>query len=178
MIPKFPFSQDAIRASFTAIESILEPVQERIEIVVMNDVTAPLILLLIMFRQVPCDLESDRRFSGTLFTENDRGGRGTGVPVDLLPTGMVGTGNAVFLENRIRLGILFGEGVATDLVVFQKLLNFHDADLSRGRSGKRLVAGFPLFTQLVRFFLGGIGSKGLAQTNRTVRYGFIRSGQL
>ena len=118
MIPKFPFSQDAIRASFTAIEPILEPVQERIEIVVMDDVTAPSILLLIVLCQMPCDLESDRRFPGTFFTENDRSGGSTGVPVDLLPTGMVGTGNAVFLENRIRLGILFGEGIATDLVVF------------------------------------------------------------
>ena len=84
----------------------------------------------------------------------------------------------MLLKNRIRSGILFGEGITTDLVVFQELLNFHDADLSRGRSGKRLVAEFQLFTQLVWFFLGGIRSKGLAQTDRTVRYGFIRSSQL
>ena len=71
MIPKFPFSQDAISASFATIESILEPVQERIEIVVMDDVTAPLFLLLIKSRLVPCDLESDCRLSGSIFTEID-----------------------------------------------------------------------------------------------------------
>ena len=176
MIPQFPFSQYAIRASFAAVKPILESIEKRIEIVVMNDVTAMLIQLLIVLGQVARDLEPDGRFSRTFFAENDRSGRATGVPVDLFPTGMVGAGNAVFLEDWIRLGILFGKGIATDLVVFQELLNFHDADLSRGHFGKRLVAGVPLVAQLVRFFLGRIGSECLAQGNRTVRYCFIWSG--
>jgi hypothetical protein len=51
---------------------------------------------------------------------------------------MVATVNAMFLEDRISLGVLFSERVATDPVVFQKLLDFHSFDLFPRRN-ERLV---------------------------------------
>ena len=90
-----------------------------------------------MLGQMASDLKSYGRLSGTFFTKDKRGGGCTWVAVDFFPAWVVATINAMLLEDRVSLSVLFGEGVATDPVVFQKLLDFHSFDLLA--AGRRSV---------------------------------------
>ena len=82
----------------------------------------------VVLGQVPHDLQPHGRLAGPFFAEHDRRGRLGRIAVDLVPGRMVRAGDAVFLEDRIGLRVFFGERIACDAVMFEKLLRLHAGD--------------------------------------------------
>jgi hypothetical protein len=71
------------------------------------------------------DLQSQGRFTASLFTEDDGRGRGAGIPENLVPGRVKRPAGAVLLEERICLRILLTERILFQTMMFKKLLNFH-----------------------------------------------------
>ena len=125
MVPQSPFGQHTIGATTTTVQTLPKTIQERIEIVVMDDITAVVGMLEVVLFQVSRHLEPHGGLASPFFTEYDRCGWILRITVHLVPGGMVGAIDTVVFEHGIGLSVLLGEGIAGNTVVFEKLLDLH-----------------------------------------------------
>ncbi len=141
VVPQFPLREHPIEPAAAASQAVLKPIEKRIEVVVFDDEDSLLRVRLVVAHQVAGDLQPHRRLARAFFAEHDRGGRVRGIAIDFIPRGVINAGDAVFFEHRIGLRILFGERIAADAVMFEKLLYFHGVSLQeRFATPKSLIS--------------------------------------
>ena len=77
----------------------------------MDDKNPLFRILSVVGFDVPCDLQTDGSFSRSLFSEDYRSGRFTGITEDFIPGGMVGVDDAMFFEDLIGFCIFLSKGI-------------------------------------------------------------------
>ena len=131
VVPQLPLGEHAGRVALLAgAEPVGEVVEERIEVVVLNDEQPAGVRLRIVQRDPAGHLHPHGRLAGALFAEDDRRGRLGRVAVDLVPHGMIGRVAAALLEDRVGLRVFLRERIDRDAVVFEQLLDAHEESLS------------------------------------------------
>ena len=120
VVPQFPLGQHAGRVALLAgAEPVGEVVEERVEVVVLDDEQAAIARLGVEQRDAAGHLHPHGRFAGPLFAKHDRRGRVGRVAVDLVPGGVVRGVAAPLLEHRVGLRILLGKRIDGDAVVLE-----------------------------------------------------------
>jgi hypothetical protein len=125
VVPELEEREDAVGAAVAIAQAVAKAVEERIEVVVVNDEQAAAWMTLVVKLQVAGELQSHRRFARAFLAKDDRGGRLGRIAVDLVPGGMIGALDAEFLEDRISLRVFLRERIAGDAVVVEELLDLH-----------------------------------------------------
>ena len=130
MIPQFPFGQHlGWLAAFTVAESIREPIEEWIEVVILHHEylswRIPGLVLAVVLLNLCGHLQTSGRFASPFFTKNDRCGRIRGIAKDFIPARMKGAIAASISKDQIGLGIFVRKWIAGDVMVGKKVLQFH-----------------------------------------------------
>ena len=112
-------------ALLAGAEPIGEVVEERVEVVVLDDEQPAVAGLGVVQRDAAGHLHPHGRFAGALFAEDDRRGRVGRVAVDLVPGRVVGGVAAALLEDGVGLRILLGKRIDGDAVMLEQLLDAH-----------------------------------------------------
>ena len=108
-------------------KAISKAVQKWVEIVVLDDIHPLLGMRPIMLVEMADDLQPHGRLARPFFAEHHGGGRLGRIAVDLVPGRMKGAVDAVFLEDRIGLGVFLGERIDLDAVMCEEAVGFHGA---------------------------------------------------
>ncbi len=119
VVPQPPRLKCVVGMSLSSAQSIAERIQKRIQVVVTDHKRPLLWLLLIIFVDRVDQLQTNCRFAGTLFTEDNRSGRVGAVTQHFVPRRMINCAGAVLLKNMIRLGVFLTERINLDAVVFK-----------------------------------------------------------
>ena len=104
---------------------LLQRAQVRIEVVVANQKYLAIRIFRIVLGNLMDQLQSHRRFTGSLRPKDDGRRRLLGVSDDLTPRGVERARDAEITEDRIGLRILVDKGIACQSVVFEELLFGH-----------------------------------------------------
>ena len=131
VVPQLPLRQHAVGPAAAHAQPCSKAIEERIEVVVLDDEDPRVGMRAIVLGEVPGDLQPQRRLARPFFAEDDRRARVGGIAVDLVPGGMIDAGDAVVFEDRIGLRIFLGKRIDADAVVLEELLNFHTVCVPR-----------------------------------------------
>ena len=112
-----------------AAESLTEPIEKRIEVIVVDDEYATVWMVAVEEFQVSGDLQPHRRLARPFLTEDDRSRRLGWIAEHLVPRRVEGAADAVILEDLIGLRVFLRERIVGDAVVLEKLRCFHDASV-------------------------------------------------
>ncbi len=124
MVPQFPNGKHSVN-SFPAAESLSKAIEKVIEVIIVNNKNAIIWMRAIELLKLFGDLQPHRRFARSLFTKNDRCRWLVWIAIDLVPRWMKRAVDAMVFEDRIALRIFVGKWVATNVVMIEKLLDFH-----------------------------------------------------
>ena len=134
MVPQPPLAERSFGRASRPRHLLVEAIEERIEVVVLNDEDPRVGVLFVVVGRVLDDLQSQRRLAAPLFTEDNGRGGSPRIAVDLVPRGMKRAARANLLKEWIGLSVLLRERVLRQTVMFEKLLDFHRVIRREGSS--------------------------------------------